>query len=1460
MKNNYPRKAPRLLIAVGFLALLSTSVDAQTLSDSKKLKTDTKFSILNKAQSSIKRTVVTNQRLQAFAKQKGIDYQIKTKDGKIMQLVAIEGNGNPIYLTTFNDKAAITSGVNLIRKGGSSQYNLTGKDVNIIEWDGGQVRATHQELKGRITKGEDTGNVMGTISDHATHVAGTVLGKGVNPKAKGMAPESTIVSYDFNDTYNELFASLGKQEGILSTHSYGYGVGWSYNGFGYSWGGDKNVSTTQDYKFGYYSEYDAVVDELLLAAPWHTYVRAAGNDRGEGPANAGISGRAEKDGGETGYDTVGFGSLPKNVIVVGAVEPIENYTGPESVKMTDFSSWGPADDGRILPTVVADGFQVFSSVSTSDTAYGQMSGTSMATPATTGAISLLQEYAKKKTGSFFTSPLVKSIIVNTAKEAGRPGPDYSYGFGLIDAKAAVETVDYKGKSTDYKEGTLKNGETVTLTFETKEGVPFKATLAWLDQPGEPKAWVSDDAQKDSSFLNDRTSKLVDDLDMRVTQDGVEYKPYVLNPETPEALATTGDNVVDNIEQIYIANPKTGTLTLTFTHKGTLNAEVHYGLSVSGLSVSKDLILENLATNVPVEQYGKATPVKVNVANKGTQNMGAFQVKFTVKDPAGSIKSESVKDFSGLAVGETLEANATVDLLEVFTPYTVTAEIISAEDEIPGNGFASMVLTPVVADLREGGSTYQEDFNEVFDVHNWKIIDENADGITWRQLAQEEFALDGTSFAINYAQGQKSAKDWLVSNPIQLKAGNTYKVSYYTMKLSNNASHNENIEVFLGDQASVAGMSQSLNKFTWNQTEENVKWKKVEFTFTAAKDGIQYFGIKHYSNDGIKSYLGAVENFKILNTNEGLPTPEFTYSTVDQTSVITPFTDVVLQNATESNPTVTAWQWEFVPNTVSFREGTTANSENPIVRFNENTTYSIKLKATNANGTVEKNKYNTISVQEPTLASSFSQDRTKVYSKENVQFTNTSVGSPAPQSWKWEITPNTPGAFEFLEGTSATSEHINVKFIKAGDYAVKLTSTSEATTNQVVKESLIKVVANKSAPGNVSGVQKNSTVALEWTKPEIDLPESYIDEGFEDSVFPPKQWQVIDGNSDGNTWNRVMFQEGPITAAVFSFINATGRAVQTDDYLVTPKLTLPKDYTELTFEGGGDPNFPDNIKIYVVKVTDDEPLTAAKIKNQGIKVYDGDVIHPSIESTFNKIDLSSALDGSPVKLAFYSYNKDQFVLSIDDIKISKPGTVTEVKSANKGTTTTTKKGEVKLQQLGAEGKFIMTPKPYASVKPTWESLEVGPTNNVTSYEVLRDNTVIANVDEQNTIYVDNTVAANTTYSYSLVAVYDGVNKSEASQPITVEVGTLGTLDLEKASQIAAYPNPVVDVVKVKFASALSGKAEVELYGMDGKKVFSKSLTEAELSQQGINLSQLNSGAYVLVVKNNNQAFTTKIMKK
>lgn len=63
--------------------------------------------------------------------------------------------------------------------------------------------------------------------------------------------------------------------------------------------------------------------------------------------------------------------------------------------MSSFSSWGPTDDGRIKPDIVADGVSVFSTTATHDSSYGYKSGTSMATPNAAGSLLLLQELSQQ---------------------------------------------------------------------------------------------------------------------------------------------------------------------------------------------------------------------------------------------------------------------------------------------------------------------------------------------------------------------------------------------------------------------------------------------------------------------------------------------------------------------------------------------------------------------------------------------------------------------------------------------------------------------------------------------------------------------------------------------------------------------------------------------------------------------------------------------------------------------------------------------------------------------------------------------------------------------------------------------------------------------------------------------------------------------------------------------------------
>jgi hypothetical protein len=63
--------------------------------------------------------------------------------------------------------------------------------------------------------------------------------------------------------------------------------------------------------------------------------------------------------------------------------------------------------------------------------------------------------------------------------------------------------------------------------------------------------------------------LVNDLDLRVVRSVTTYQPWILDPNNRALAATTGDNIRDNVEQVYIASPQSGQYLVRVTHKGNL---------------------------------------------------------------------------------------------------------------------------------------------------------------------------------------------------------------------------------------------------------------------------------------------------------------------------------------------------------------------------------------------------------------------------------------------------------------------------------------------------------------------------------------------------------------------------------------------------------------------------------------------------------------------------------------------------------------------------------------------------------------------------------------------------------------------------------------------------------------------------------------------------------------------------
>jgi hypothetical protein len=397
-------------------------------------------------------------------------------------------------------------------------YNLSGNDIDVAVIDGGRIDPDHPDFTGRLIVVDNV-----STSSHATHVAGTMGGGGVNSvnhggtpeQWRGMAPATRIYSYRSSN-------HLTKYNGIINT----YNVEITTN----SWGNGVNSSNCDiygDYRFDA-PDLDQIITGLHGRRINITF--SGGNERND--CDCGMS----CDPPYINFAVVNPPKPAKNLIVVGAINS-------DDLSMTTFSSWGPVDDGRIKPEVVAAGDEVGGDGGIKSCnpggGYGTSIGTSMAAPAATGSSALIMEHFRHVIGQHPWPSTVRGLLMHSALDRFNPGPDYRSGYGQIDLIAAVGAIDERL----IREEQLTQDDLIELPIDVApETGSLKVTIAWDDPAGADGAAIA----------------LVNDLDLElIDPSNGSHLPWLLDPADPDAPATTGTDRRNNVEQVFVDAPESG---------------------------------------------------------------------------------------------------------------------------------------------------------------------------------------------------------------------------------------------------------------------------------------------------------------------------------------------------------------------------------------------------------------------------------------------------------------------------------------------------------------------------------------------------------------------------------------------------------------------------------------------------------------------------------------------------------------------------------------------------------------------------------------------------------------------------------------------------------------------------------------------------------------------------------------
>ncbi len=269
-----------------------------------------------------------------------------------------------------------------------------GENIRVAVLDTG-IDATHPDLASAIDATRDfTKSPLGTndAQGHGTHTAGIIAARKNNVGVVGVAPQCRLL--------------IGK---VLGDDGSGLG---SWVAAGIDWACEQGADVIS-LSLGSPSPDPTILAAIQRAAAKGKFVIAA----------------AGNDGGTPGVDRVNFPGRWKETLAVAAFD--------HERRLAPFSSQGPE------VALAAPGVEITSTFPIALGGYAKLSGTSMATPFVSGVVALLLSLERRTPTStpLTTIDQLRELLAKSAVDAGPPGKDWGYGYGLVSPDALLGNLE-----------------------------------------------------------------------------------------------------------------------------------------------------------------------------------------------------------------------------------------------------------------------------------------------------------------------------------------------------------------------------------------------------------------------------------------------------------------------------------------------------------------------------------------------------------------------------------------------------------------------------------------------------------------------------------------------------------------------------------------------------------------------------------------------------------------------------------------------------------------------------------------------------------------------------------------------------------------------------------------------------------------------------------------------------------